>query len=112
MADYKYTTTKPLEDFECNRVPLDKSLDYISRQAAIDAVKDMCKHYTPTKSVTHPHIDFVVDELQNLPSADVVEVVRCGDCTKYDTHDHRCKYWNHGVVVNDFCSKGEKNDNR
>lgn len=44
--------------------------DLISRQAAIDAVKELCEHYTPTKSVTHPHIDFVIEELQNLPSAE------------------------------------------
>ena len=43
--------------------------DLISRQAAIDAVKELCLHYTPTKSVKHPHIDFVVEELERLPSA-------------------------------------------
>ena len=43
--------------------------DCISRQAAIDAVKELCLHYTPTKSVKHPHIDFVVEELERLPSA-------------------------------------------
>lgn len=44
--------------------------DYISRQGAIDAVVELCKHYTPTKSVKHPHIDFVIEELNNLPSAE------------------------------------------
>ena len=43
--------------------------DCISRQQAIDAVKELCLHYTPTKSVKHPHIDFVVEELERLPSA-------------------------------------------
>lgn len=41
----------------------------ISLQAAIDAVKELCEHYTPTKSVKHPHMDFVIEELLNLPSA-------------------------------------------
>lgn len=36
------------------------------------------------------------------------EVVRCKDCEHYDTHDHRCKVWNHGVVVMGYCSRGEK----
>ena len=43
--------------------------DVIYRQAAIDAAKELCLHYTPTKSVKHPHIDFVVEELERLPSA-------------------------------------------
>lgn len=43
--------------------------DVIYRQAAIDAAKELCLHYTPTKSVKHPHIDFFVEELERLPSA-------------------------------------------
>lgn len=36
----------------------------------IDAIKELCEHYTPTKSVTyHPHMDFVIEELKALPSA-------------------------------------------
>lgn len=41
--------------------------DAISRQAAIEAVIDLCKYYTPTKSVYHPHMDFVIEALQDLP---------------------------------------------
>ena len=41
--------------------------DSISRQDAIDAIKELCLHYTPTKSVYHPHMDFVIEELTNLP---------------------------------------------
>ena len=43
-------------------------MDLISRQAAIDAIKELCRHYTPTKSVDHPHMNFVIEELENLPS--------------------------------------------
>lgn len=42
--------------------------DLIHRQDAIDAVKELCKHYTPTKSTFHPHVDFVVELLEQLPS--------------------------------------------
>lgn len=41
--------------------------DAVSRKAAIEAVMDLCKHYTPTKSVNHPHVDFVIEALQDLP---------------------------------------------
>jgi len=44
--------------------------ELISRKAAIDAVIELCKHYTPTKSVKHPHMDFVIEELKWLPSAE------------------------------------------
>ena len=40
--------------------------------------------------------------------ADMVEVVRCGDCERYDSHDHRCEYWNHGVYIYEFCSHGKE----
>ena len=53
--------------------------DCISRQAAIEAEKEMCKYYTPTKSTYHPHIDFVIEELQKLPSV-TPEIEKCGDC--------------------------------
>lgn len=36
------------------------------------------------------------------------QIVICKDCEHYDTHDHRCKVWNHGVVVMGYCSRGEK----
>ena len=45
------------------------------------------------------------EDLKNLPTADVVEVVRCKDCKDYDSHDHRCKFFNHGIVENDYCSR-------
>lgn len=53
--------------------------DAVSRKTAIEAVMDLCKHYTPTKSVNHPHVDFVIEVLQDLPSAQP-EVIRCKDC--------------------------------
>ena len=76
--------------------------DCISRQEAIDAVIDLCRHYTPTKSVNHPHVDFVIEALQKLPSvtqkentgywiddADKIDAqfgrhtYKCSECGKY-----------------------------
>ena len=54
------TIIKALEQEPCE--------DCISRQEAIDAVIDLCRHYTPTKSVNHPHVDFVIEALQELSS--------------------------------------------
>ena len=42
--------------------------DMISRSAAIQAIKDMCDEYVPGKKTYHPHKDFVILELEKLPS--------------------------------------------
>lgn len=43
--------------------------DFISRQAAIDALKDVSEHYTDKGREWHPHVDFMVEAIQDLPSA-------------------------------------------
>ena len=47
----------------------------------------------------------MADALKKYEKEDVVEVVQCKDCECYDTHDHRCKFFNHGVLENDYCSR-------
>lgn len=49
----------------------------------------------------------ILDMIDELPPADVVEVVRCKDCNHYVRHDKRCRFWNHGVESIDFCSQGK-----
>lgn len=43
--------------------------DLISRQAAIDALNDVSEHYTDKGREWHPHVDFMVDAIKELPSA-------------------------------------------
>lgn len=43
--------------------------DLISRQAALDALKDVSEHYTDKGREWHPHVDFMVEAIQYLPSA-------------------------------------------
>ena len=52
------------------------------------AVKKSGKNYTPTKSVNHPHMDFVIEVLQDLPSAQP-EIIRCKDCKWWSNDDYR-----------------------
>ena len=50
--------------------------------------------------------------VREIPSADVVDVVRCKDC-RYNTGDHKCLYPDSIIKVpddNDFCSYGRRND--
>ena len=70
--------------------------DLISRQAAIDALADW-------------KISPIV--LEPVPSADVVEVVRCKDCLHYNAIDSdRLSECEKGFETygNDFCSYGER----
>lgn len=88
--------------------------DNISRQAAIETL-EQGKDKTAKGNIGgfyNAIIQKNINRLIRLPSADVVEVVRCRDCARYDTHNKRCKYWNHGVGVDldGFCSKGVRTD--
>ena len=59
----------------------------------------------------------IIDRIKNAPTADVVEVVRCKDCTHWGgiTFGNICRRWT-GLNVknctkpNDFCSYGERKD--
>lgn len=62
-------------------------------------------------------IECVMEYIENIPPADVVEVVRCKDC-KYrfspnnnDAHYCNYKYGLQGLVAEeDYCSYGERRD--
>lgn len=49
-------------------------------------------------------------ERWNIDTEAIIEIVRCKNCKHYDTHDHRCKVWNHGVILMGFCYKGEREE--
>lgn len=54
--------------------------------------------------------------INKIPSADVVEVVRCKDCKNnyVTTHNHgkqddpRCDFTDRHLSLDDFCSRGER----
>lgn len=48
--------------------------------------------------------------VEDAPTIDAVEVVRCRDCKWYDKHDKRCKVWNHGVLSIGYCYRGEERE--
>ena len=51
-------------------------------------------------------------QIHNAPTIEP-EIVRCKACRHYNSHDHKCKVWNHGVILSGFCHeamKGEKNE--
>lgn len=52
-------------------------------------------------------LDRAETEIDMLPTADVVHVVRCKDCTEWDEKEQECSHW-HGFREDDFCSFGER----
>lgn len=48
-------------------------------------------------------------EVRNLPSAQP-EHIKCRDCKKYDAHDHRCRWWNHGTNEAGWCYVAERRE--
>ena len=70
--------------------------DYISREAAIKAAFSLCRN------TDYPFIDEIQNAIEEIPAADVVEVVRCGECifrtSGYPSCQGRPKDW--------FCANG------
>ena len=80
--------------------------DYISREAARSEVLKWADGYSyieiPTETATA--------QINAIPAADVVEVVRCRDC-KHRAEDGFCtgRGWpNQLVAGNGFCEKGKR----
>ena len=75
--------------------------EYINRQAVLSLAKDV----TLEGGAKHRCVD--ATEIRLLPSADVVEVVRCNDCKHADEYYH-CIFstiWND---KNHYCRQGER----
>lgn len=63
-----------------------------------------------------PHITMqtrqaILEALRKVPSADVVEVVRCKDCTEWDKDEYECSHW-YGFREDDYCSYGARMDGK
>lgn len=77
----------------------------------IDADKLMSEFHRYAWDTEDLHIDLIEDIVNDEPTADVVEVVRCKDCRLYNTDN--C-YMIHGQRMNrdlfedDYCSYGER----
>ena len=81
--------------------------EFIERAAAMDAILGL----TIVDPAVAQYADAVCYHLQNLPAAEVVEVVRCGECRHAEDslvlwcHEHE-----KAVSRLDFCSHGARMD--
>lgn len=90
-------------------------IDYIMRLDALIDVCIGCNEEFPNEPC-EPNDCKIKRALSGIPTADVVEVVRCKDC-KYATYDksidrYNCRNWglygDENTEADDFCSYGEK----
>jgi hypothetical protein len=89
--------------------------EYIDREAAEEAIYD-AKEIDSINPITK--YNNIYYALQTVPAADVVEVVRCGECIhnygvkancEFNPHDIVCDWWStDGMDKTDFCSRGER----
>ena len=73
---------------------------YIDREDLLKNLKQFApEHLTP----------LIVMLIEKQPTADVVEVVRCKDCTEWDKDEYECSHW-YGFREDDYCSYGARMD--
>lgn len=96
-------------------------MEYIEREKAIDEIDkwlDSVGYVTVGKGLTS--YGELIGCLEDTPTADVVEVVRCKDCKYFEVYypikekdkepikAHYCKLYNSDRKQIDFCSYGER----
>lgn len=92
---------------------------YIERNAVVNGLRAAIKKYSDDKSeankITALIFQRFAKEIEAVPAADVIEVVRCKDCKHYVYSDDLfcyCRNKNDGIAnyikPNDFCSYGER----
>jgi len=77
--------------------------EYISREAAKRIIDDIDTWAAGWR-------DYAKQQVDSIPAADVVEVVRCRDCIRADKYGH-CEMQNFWGTRDDFCSRGERRKN-
>lgn len=88
--------------------------DLIDRQAARHALGNVIAEGATPQELVRNYKDIVLGRIEALPSADVIEVVRCKDCIHSDhwyRDKSRCFLWHEsGIDVFDdgYCNYGKR----
>ena len=77
----------------------------------IDADDFLDLFYVASMGQDKRFIQTVEQVIEDTPTADVVEVIRCKDCTEWDSKECECSHW-YGFRENDFCSYGERRETK
>lgn len=96
--------------------------DYIKREDAIQAVKDNSYSLNDDELIEVNGFG-AIDSINELPSADAIEVVRCKDCKYLKPYTSQygsgqfcecpCSFGGQGIKKpDDYCSYGERRDDK
>lgn len=86
--------------------------DYIKREDAVrrvavliaaEAESDGCEDQPMDN-----YIEYALEDLADIPSADVAPVVRCKDCVHCEKETMTCTIFIKNRLGDDFCSEGER----
>ena len=88
-------------------------------EAAIAVIKNHAKHVSTAaklddmKEVYLMGVDHACDVLKTIAGNDVVKVIRCRDCKRFDSEKRVCRYWYSGDEYdeNGYCSFAERKEN-
>ena len=95
---------------------------YINADTVIQALRETIDKHKDSEMFTRTvrAAENMIRIIDRMPSADVVEVVRCKDCKynygianncEYAKDDIVCCYWeSDGLHSDDFCSRGKRRD--
>lgn len=88
---------------------------YIDADALISAIKRELWDWVTVDGMTATTVlKQTITDIQNAPTADVVEVVRCKDCVHHKNAPRTMYVWCEcvdGLLPNDwFCADGERRD--
>lgn len=91
--------------------------EYIEREKAIAICQNYYEHCLETHDYCGDSVAYDIrSNIQGLPTADVVPVVRCKDCNHYKTDSYYCQKTKQGYCELDgtvkqkqgYCSYGER----
>ena len=80
--------------------------EYIEREKLIEKLNE-APAYFDSGDIRYG-IDIAIQQVIEQPTADVVEVVRCGQCGNYCKNTGECNLYGRHPNENDFCSSGKK----
>lgn len=86
--------------------------EYIERENAYKLISEQIEEETGSYSIGRNMglkvAKSIIHNKEQCPSADVVEVVRCGQCGNYCKNTGECNLYGRHPNENDFCSSGKK----
>ena len=85
---------------------------YIDREKLLELINEDCKYKNPTNEYIrgcNEVCDWAIKTIKNIPTADVVQIVRCKDCAVPHNQWTGCPKLNGLITPRDFyCSYGER----